>query len=84
MTIAIEYVWAVEAARVFLRKLLDPKQTPRIPLKMRREALFLLKHYPHPKLDFERIWRGWDWKKDPEVRDVIEKMKLCSDRSQYE
>jgi len=39
---------------------------------MRREALFLLKHYPHPKLDFEPSGGGWGLEERPEVRDVIE------------
>jgi hypothetical protein len=34
-------------ARDFLRSLLDPKLTPRVPLDVRREARYRLKHYPN-------------------------------------
>lgn len=48
MTIPIERSYAIENTRIFLRKLLDPKQTPRVPLKIRREAKWCLRHYPFP------------------------------------
>lgn len=46
MTMPNEYLMALENARRFLRALLDPKQTPRIPRSVRREAYYALKHYP--------------------------------------
>ena len=81
MTIPIERIWAVEGAREFLGRLADPKETQRIPYKIRREARFLRKHFPHPKLDFANIWSGKEW---GEVKELIDKIRLCSDRRFYE
>lgn len=57
MTIPSERSIAVCRARKFLRDLLDPKKTPRVPFKVRTRALSLLKHFPTP-LDVG------DWHKD--------------------
>ena len=46
MTIPIERTRAVLNTRDFLRDLLDPKKTPRIPKEVRRRAGSLLRHYP--------------------------------------
>ena len=46
MTLPNERYRAINNAREFLRKLLDPKQTPRVPKKVRKEAYYALKHYP--------------------------------------
>lgn len=46
MTIFIERVRAIEYAREFLRDLLDPKKTPKVPREIRRQARYKLKHYP--------------------------------------
>jgi len=61
MTLPDERVWAVEEARLFLRGLLDPRVTPRVPFWIRRKAQEHLRHYPHPSVDYERIWRGQEW-----------------------
>lgn len=47
MTIGTERKNAVEYTAEFLRDLCDPKKTPRIPLKLRRRAAALLRHYPN-------------------------------------
>lgn len=47
MTLPDERTRAVVNTRKFLRALLDPKKTPRIPRKIRKEAYYLLKHYPN-------------------------------------
>lgn len=47
MTLPRERNWAIHNTREFLRSLLDPKKTPRIPSKVRREAYWCLKHYPN-------------------------------------
>jgi hypothetical protein len=47
MTIPIERSWAVDNAREFLRSLLDPKKTPRVPAEIRRNARSVLKHFPN-------------------------------------
>lgn len=46
MTIPIERTWSVLNTRGFLLELIDPKKTPRIPSKLRKQARQLLKHYP--------------------------------------
>ncbi len=46
MTIPAERKNAVMRTREFLIALCDPKQTPRVPGDVRREARSLLKHYP--------------------------------------
>ena len=46
MTLPHEEARAVVYTRAFLVSLLDPKQTPRIPGDIRKQARNLLKHYP--------------------------------------
>ena len=46
MTLPDERTRAVQYTRRFLRDLLDPKRTPRIPRYVRRMAGILLRHYP--------------------------------------
>lgn len=46
MTLPNERKNAVTRARAFLRSLLDPKQTPRVPRDIRRQAYYVLKHFP--------------------------------------
>lgn len=46
MTMPGERYNALIGARDFLVSLLDPKQTPRVPKYIRREAYYQLKHYP--------------------------------------
>ena len=41
-----QQVASVVAARDFLLRLTDTKETPRIPREVRREARALLRHYP--------------------------------------
>lgn len=53
MTLPDERYRAVKYARDFLRSLLDPKLTPRVPRAIRRQALSVLRHYPG-ELDLER------------------------------
>lgn len=47
MTIPVERCRAVNNTREFLMKLLDPKQTPKIPKSIRKEAYWCLRHFPH-------------------------------------
>ena len=47
MTLPYERRFAVTNARQFLRDLLDPKLTPRVPRSIRKRAGRLLKHYPN-------------------------------------
>ena len=44
-----QQVSAVVATRDFLLRLVDTKETPRIPREVRREARALLRHYPLPE-----------------------------------
>lgn len=46
MTTPFERTNAVDRAEDFLLRLLDPKQTPHIPMVIRREARSILRHYP--------------------------------------
>ena len=46
MTLPDERYRAIIRARDFLRDLLDPKKTPKVPKKIRREAYYALKHFP--------------------------------------
>lgn len=46
MTIPAERTRAVKEAEQFLLRLADSFRTPRIPPEIRREALFVLRHYP--------------------------------------
>ena len=45
---------AVQRAREFLRELLDPKATPRVPRSIRQDAYYVLKHFPSD-WDLERL-----------------------------
>ena len=46
MTMPNERRWAIENTEIFLRDLMDPKKTPRVPSAIRKEAYRCLKHYP--------------------------------------
>ena len=46
MTIPRERKNALKMAREFLRDLLNPKKTPKVPKKIRQDAYWCLKHYP--------------------------------------
>ena len=46
MTLARERENSIRLTREFLRDLLDPKKTPRVPKAIRRMAYYCLKHYP--------------------------------------
>lgn len=48
MTLPNERTRAVIYAQKFLRDLLDPKATPKVPLEIRRRARSVLKHFPQP------------------------------------
>lgn len=54
MTMPDERYRAIKYAREFLRSLLDPKKTPRIPKSVRKEAGRVLRHFPG-EFDMERI-----------------------------
>jgi len=68
MTIGSERLRAVNQTRDFLRDLMNPKQTPRVPLSVRKWARMLLKHYPSShemKLTVDRFPDMW---RDPWVK----------------
>ena len=48
MTVPYERTIAVLNTQKFLRELLDPAKTPRVPKKVRNTARWLLRHYPSP------------------------------------
>lgn len=47
MTIHSEKVRALKHAREFLTDLLDRKKTPRVPSEIRKQAYWILRHFPH-------------------------------------
>ena len=46
MTLPCERYNSIKRTETFLRDLMDPKKTPRIPSAVRKEAYRCLKHYP--------------------------------------
>ena len=46
MTLPIERYNAIKRTEEFLKELMDPKKTPRVPKRIRREAYYCLRHYP--------------------------------------
>ena len=46
MTMPDERSRSVKYAREFLRDLLDPKKTPKVPLAVRKRAGAVLRHFP--------------------------------------
>jgi hypothetical protein len=54
LTVPSERYRAIKHAREFLRSLLDPKQTPRIPKKIRTQAYWCLRHFPWD-LDMDKV-----------------------------
>jgi hypothetical protein len=54
MTLPIERSWAINNTREFLRSLLDPKKTPRVPVSVRRDARWCLKHFPM-EMDMDKV-----------------------------
>ena len=46
MSLHDEKVRAIQNAREFLRDLLVPSKTPRVPKELRRQARSILKHFP--------------------------------------
>lgn len=54
MTLPDERLRAVNAAREFLRDLLDPKATPKVPRAVRQQAYRVLKHFPG-EWDMEKV-----------------------------
>ena len=46
MTLPDERYRAIKYAREFLRELLDPKKTPKVPTSIRRQAYSVLRHFP--------------------------------------
>lgn len=58
MTLPDERTNAVLYTREFLLSLLDPKKTPKVPRKIRKQALSLLKHYPHT-YDFRDVKKSF-------------------------
>lgn len=57
MTLPDERYRSIEYTREFLRSLLDPKKTPRVPKSIREEAYWCLRHFPW-EMDMERTARN--------------------------
>lgn len=68
MTLPDERTRAVLYARQFLRDLLDPKATPRVPRAVRERARRLLKHFPSSfdlRQSAKELPRVWSEPEDP-------------------
>ena len=66
MTLPNERRMAVIRTRDFLLKLLNPKETPKVPLRIRQEAALLLRHFPNSldmdvaKINLPEIFGEWN------------------------
>lgn len=67
MTLPFERTNAVLNTRRFLVSLLDRKKTPRVPREIRKQAYYLLKHFPNEHDLYQLV------KKDASVFGKIEK-----------
>ncbi len=47
MTLPYERYRAMKNGKDFLHELLDAKKTPRVPKTIRKQALWILRHYPN-------------------------------------
>lgn len=54
MTLPFERKNSLHMVHTFLRKLMDPKQTPKVPKGVRQQAYWCLRHYPH-EYEIERL-----------------------------
>ena len=59
MTLPYERTRAVVQTEEFLKNLINPKKTPRVPKEVRKQAGFLLRHYPN-SIDMEIISKRED------------------------
>ena len=59
MTLPSEEKWTLEQIKTFLRSLLYPIETPRVPLKIRKEAQRLLRHFPY-QYRIDKFFEGED------------------------
>ena len=46
MTLPCERYNAIKRTEDFLKALMDPKKTPRVPKEVRKQAYYCLRHYP--------------------------------------
>ena len=56
MTLPDEELRALKETRKFLRMLLYPKETPRVPKAVRTQAAWKLRHFP-PDYVLDDLWR---------------------------
>ncbi len=59
MTIPFERARAIRQTEEFLKELMDPAKTPRVPKNIRDQARHLLRHYPNLS-DLAMIEKGWN------------------------
>ena len=72
MTVPVERTNAVVRTESFLKDLLDPKKTPRVPKAIRQQASRLLRHYPS-KFDMDTIADREDQSNNPLERKIFGK-----------
>ena len=54
MTLPCERYNAIKRTEDFLKDLMDPKKTPRVPKEIRKQAYYCLRHYPR-KFDLDYL-----------------------------
>ncbi len=64
MSLPFEKFWSLVATKEFMRDLMDPSKTPRVPREIRRRARSTLKHFLWPS-EMERLA-----KKCPDILEV--------------
>jgi hypothetical protein len=57
MTLPAERARSLNTVREFLRDLLDPKKTPKVPSIIRQQAYWCLRHYP-AEYDIEEVCKA--------------------------
>jgi hypothetical protein len=83
MTLPDERYRAVLAAQNLLIRLMDPKETPRVPKEIRQQARHVLRHYPSP-WDMDRASEGAPDIFQPRMEEVTRMFKIWEERKSNE
>ena len=84
MTMPKESVYAINRTRTFLRTLLDPKKTPKVPRAIRDEASGCLRHYPFECHEDAILCGLMHYYKMQGVLEMFESMEDGEDLSKFE
>jgi hypothetical protein len=83
MTLPDERYRAVLAARHLLIRLMDPKETPRVPTEIRQQARNVLRHFPNP-WDMDQASEGSPHIFQPRMEEVTKMFKQWEERKNNE